>query len=321
MKPNVPHRHHYVTQAALRRFTDDNGRVWVYDSERGKHWTCRPCAAGFETNFYARKLKSVTPEFAVLEKLLAEHIDGPGDDAISGLLQHQTLDGRRWCAFVGFVAAQMQRTPEALERVAALHAPVLQEMFQRMANYDHEFRGRVTDRLLSTGTPAEEIRKMFECIRDGGCTVKPARDFVLTQCFKMIDTVAALLLKMKWSFSDVPEGEPDLVIGDHPVTLSAPGSSAGLGLKNPAIEVLMPLSPRTVACATWDGQNMYGILAPGISEMINSRTLASAKRFVFARSKSEDLLAEVIRLRGSGPKMRAHRVAVGQGLMIVNEFK
>ena len=94
----------------------------------------------------------------------------------------------------------------------------------------------------------------------------------------------------------------------------------GLGLRNPTIELLLPLSRRMVACARWSGPNSYGTLVEGMAEMINERTLRAARRFVFASERSEELLAVAVRLRETGPKIRTRRIPSGQGLIIVSEF-
>jgi len=61
--------------------------------------------------------------------------------------------------------------------------------------------------------------------------------------------------KMKWGFLEIPDGDPDLVVGDHPVTLSDAGPDneppGPLGLKNPNIEAALPIGRRMVAIARW----------------------------------------------------------------------
>ncbi len=314
--PNTPHRHHYVPQLLLQNFADAAGSLWVYDTEQGKCWKTRPKSAGFEGNFYARDLKGDKPEYSAIENFLGDNIDSPGADAIKGLLARECLSGERWWAFLGFVAAQMQRTPMTLERQATALTPVLRESFRRMANYSAEFK----ERLLARGMTENEIARMVALVNAGKMTVTPHRDHLLTAAIRMIETIADELSQMQWTFLAVPVGEPDLIIGDHPVTLADPVSNL-IGLRNPNIELLLPLSLRMVACARRDGPNSYGDLAPGMSQLINERTLGGARRFIFAGAQSDELLKDALRFRGTGPGIQTRQVRAGKGLIHFTEFR
>ena len=73
--------------------------------------------------------------------------------------------------------------------------------------------------------------------------------------------------------------------------------------------------------AHWDGPISYGELAPGMTEVLNERTLRNAQRFAFAGFESSELLEKAISLRGTGPKMRTYRIQLGEKLVIWNEFR
>lgn len=47
-----PKLHHYVPQFYLRRFVDDDGRLWVWDRDRDRIFPCAPRSVAAETNFY-----------------------------------------------------------------------------------------------------------------------------------------------------------------------------------------------------------------------------------------------------------------------------
>ena len=130
---------------------------------------------------------------------------------------------------------------------------------------------------------------------------------------------------MHWTFLALPKGEPDLLIGDCPVMLVEPGPEnqhpRPLGLRNPGIELTMPLSKQMVAIARWDGPDSFGELVKGSADVINMRTLSYARRFVFAPYRSDALLAQVVRQRGTGPKLRAKRVQMGKSLAIISEYR
>ena len=76
-----------------------------------------------------------------------------------------------------------------------------------------------------------------------------------------------------------------------------------------------------VALAHWDGPISYGELAPSMADMLNDRTLRHIYRFAYGPFESKQLLTRAIALRGTGPKMRTHRVRIGEKLIMWTEFK
>lgn len=47
-----PKLHHYVPQFYLRRFTDSNGRLWIWDRDRDRVFPTRPGSVAAESDFY-----------------------------------------------------------------------------------------------------------------------------------------------------------------------------------------------------------------------------------------------------------------------------
>lgn len=322
---NVPRNHHYVPQLLLRNFTDADGKIWIYDTERGACRRGNPTSAGFERDLYALKSKSEQPNYGALEKFLAVNIDGPGADAIGRLLKHEQLSAAKWMDFLGFVAAQMQRTPAFFDRLSATTGPAMQESFERMSKFHTPFRETVRKRLSESGATEQQIVEQFRLMDSGGYKVRPNRAFVMTRALKMIELIHAELQEMQWTILTLLDGEPDLIMSDHPVTLYDAGPDdeppGPLGLRNPNIELVMPLSRRAVAIARHTGPSSFGQLCAGCAAAINKRTLTYARRFIFAPYQSESLLAEAVKLRGTGPKVRVRRVPLGKGLMIVHEYR
>jgi len=260
-----------------------------------------------------------------IEKAFANHVEGPGAVAIEELLQHKTLDRDTWLNFILFMAVQTSRTPAYFERVAATVEPGLQESFERVAKYHSEFRERVRRRLEKEGASADVVDQLFRDMESGKMSVRPTKDYVLTLALSMIETLREDLLDMQWTFFEVPDGDPDLILGDHAVMLADAGPEneppGPLGLRNPNIELVMPLSRRMVAIARWTGPASYGQLEKGVASIINERTLRYARRFVFASSESKTLLEAAIKLKGTGPQVRVHRIKVGKGLLIIPEYR
>src|SRR5271155_4691997 len=104
--------------------------------------------------------------------------------------------------------------------------------------------------LKKRGSTSNEIDECFRLIDDGQFKVSPSKEFILQQALDTIQLLQAELKKMRWRILCVPNGEPDLIIGDHAVMLSDEGPDdqppAPLGIHNPNIELVMPMSRRMV---------------------------------------------------------------------------
>jgi len=322
---NVPRNHHYICEFLLKNFADDKGTLWIYDSELRKYWTGNTRSAAFERDLYALTLKGRGRDFGILEKGLQQQIDTPGAVAIRKLQNRQMCDGIEWRNFLGFVAAQMVRTPEYIERLKAMEAPIMQEMLERMAKFEPEFREAVRKDMREAGATAEDVDRVLEAVANGKCRTQPAQDWIVASAVRAIPMIQAELSDMHWTFLVVPDGEPELLINDCPLMLAEPGPEAEqprpLGLRNPNIEVVMPLSRRMVTVARRDGPDSFGELMSGSADVVNARTLSYARRFVFASYRSDELLAQVVRRRATGPKLRMRRIQAGEQLAIVSEYR
>ena len=284
-----------------------------------------PKGVAAEGYFYSDSTKYPTKASIAIEHWLAEEIEGPGSRAIEGLLSMRTLSLEEIRAFIRFVAAQMQRTPTALQRASDCFKATFQEMAERMGKYEPELRTNILKDMKAAGAPAEDISQMLQILDEGRFTVTPTREFSIWVGFTNMELVATELAKMRWEFAQVPKTDGDLIIGDHPVTLADAGGEdkpAGrLGLRNPHIEVVMPLSSRFVALAHWEGEVRYGELGAGVATDLNERMLRHIHRFAYASFESKDLLERAVALRGTGPKIHTHRLKIGEKLIIAPEFR
>ena len=227
--------------------------------------------------------------------------------------------------FLGFVSAQMVRTPAFFERLEAMEAPVMQEMLERMAKFEPKFREGVRESMMEEGATSEEVDRQLVAAATGRYKVSPGRDSIVADAVRLVPAIHSELQEMHWTVLAVPEGEPDLLIGDCPVMLTEPGPEEEhprpIGIRNPDVELAMPLSRRMVAIARWTGIDSFGELGTGAAEIINARTMSYARRFVFAPHQSEALLSEVVNLRGTGPGIRVRRIQIGERLTILSEYR
>ncbi len=322
--PPVAHNHHYVPQFLIRNFTDQDGKVWVYDTVTKRITSRSPKSAASKTDFYAWTKGDGSTDYETIENYFSRIIENDAAVAIRRLLNHEILEPEEIVSFFRFVAAQLCRTPASFARVHDAIAPIIQEMIDRIAKFDADFRDRVYARLFKIGISPDEIEKFLTMLASGGATAKPAREFVMHQSLALIEAVTEDFCHMSWCFHDVRSGDPDLVIGDHPVSLfDADPVSNGqkpFGIRSPFVEITLPLSSRMLACARWNGPISYGELEPGAGEVANNRTLRSAHRYVMAPFRSNDLMNRAAEAKIHAPKQHVHRIKVGERLTIATAF-
>jgi hypothetical protein len=193
-----------------------------------------------------------------------------------------------------------------------------------MAKFEPKFREGLRKDMLEAGATNDEVDCVLQAVAGGRCRAGPTQDWLVTSAVRLIPTIHSELQEMHWTFLTVPDGDPDLLIGDCPVMLAEPSADdqpqKTLGLRNRNIELVMPLGRRMVAIARHDGPDSFGELMKGSADVINSRTLAYARRFVFAPCQSDALLADIVKLRGTGPQVRVKRIQAGKRLIIVSEY-
>jgi hypothetical protein len=297
-EPN-PKNHHSVPRHALRRFCDPQGILWTYDKQAKKIYPGTPESQGCGKHFYSFQTKDGLDNKTIELKFM-DKIDGPGSDAIETLLRHDKMTDEQAIAFMRFAAAQMIRVPSHFQRLEAMMSPIFQEMLERMAEYDEQFKSGVARDLREVTSDKVEIAEFLESAGRGEVRVKANRGYIVTIFLQTLDTITREFCQMGWGFLDTDNESNQFVISDNPLVLEdvGPRPARPLGIKNPNIEITMPLSARMVAIASWDGKCSFGSLPPGSVTAVNQRTIDEAARFVYAPYKSDELLERVVESQG-----------------------
>ncbi|MFO1512710.1 MAG: DUF4238 domain-containing protein, partial [Verrucomicrobiota bacterium] len=191
MAQNVPRLHHYVPQLLLKQFAQCDGKLWAYDTKNQKKFCTSSKALAAEGDFYGS---------VELERWFCREIETPGAEAIQSLLAEQKLSTEQITAFFKFIAAQMQRTPSALQRTSDSFAPEFQEISDRMAKYDEEFRSNVLASARAAGDTETEIEEFRKLLDEGAFKAEPTREFVVAMSLDVLERLANELRKMKWTF-------------------------------------------------------------------------------------------------------------------------
>lgn len=199
--------------------------------------------------------------------------------------------------------------------MAEIGSAVLSDSASRLAAHNHEFQERVAGRLKEAGVSNEDIKAVLADVAGGKTPFIPRHELTLITNLMAVEKLTLGLANLKWMFCFLPDSEDDFIIGDNPVLLEDVSSEVErgpLGIMNPNIELILPLSRRMAAVANHTCQPSYGIFQSGMALMINRRTLCRAERFVYAGQQSEELLRAAEHFRGQGPKLIIERVKYGR---------
>jgi len=316
-----PIKHHYVAQHVLRRFCDADGMLWAYDKEKNQIYRGPPRSLASGKHFYSFK-KIDGKKTAVIELKFLRKIDAYGFVAVQRILNYEVLTNEETVNFMRFAAAQMIRVESYFQRLAAMLTPILQESANRMFKYDEKFKKRVTQRLLDKGMPQQQVEEFMGNLAEGKTKVVANRGYIISTFLKHLDSVTREFCQMKWSFLRTDSTEEVFVLSDNPVVLTDVGAGPAqpLGIKNPNVEITMPLSPTMLALARWDGPGECGIISNDDISVVNRRTIEQAHRFVYASYQSDELLQNVVASQGKQARTRVIKFKQGEATVMMNVF-
>ncbi|MDE0303428.1 MAG: DUF4238 domain-containing protein [Albidovulum sp.] len=115
---NQPKRHHYIPVVILKRFADEDGRLWLCRREGGVPiiWKSRPEKAFLERNLYTKQDSSRKRDISVEEDL--GKVESAASPVVDEIVSH-SLAGRCPCLATGeretlirFIDHHHRRTPE-----------------------------------------------------------------------------------------------------------------------------------------------------------------------------------------------------------------
>jgi len=135
---HIPKNHHFVAQMHAKRFTDDEGKLWVFNKKRGSLFHAQPKTVFAETHLYTIeaadgvKDTSLESDFSNLESdansIIKELVAG----ARSGHALQLTVQQREtWDAYFYL---QWKRVPDVHAKVGSLTQPeaLLDEIFAKV---------------------------------------------------------------------------------------------------------------------------------------------------------------------------------------------
>ena len=286
--------HHYLSQAFLSGFTDDNGTIWMFDRKTNRISLTAPRVIAAENDLYAFTGADGATRRDI-ETNLFKLVDGPIRPILRKIATRQDLSEKELddlSLFVGFLRV---RTPAGIDEI--------EQAARGFANKVNPFRSReyVQERIENyerdTGQPlgmtADEMVEMFTSER---YEIVPERGHLLVLMCEMGLKLATHLRGLDWTILVASQAR-QFIVSDYPfVIVPPPGHDValtGVGVLSQGAVKYVALSAKL--CLEMGGlgtQLSYRSASGAEVRKINCWTACNSERFVFGGN--EALLRRVI---------------------------
>jgi Protein of unknown function (DUF4238) len=273
-----PRKQHYLPQFYLRGFSLDGRGLHQIEKLTGKHYGCQIKDAAAIKDFHELDYEGSEDPHA-LEKQLAG-VEGEFARYLAIFLSEGVVNEQARLYTIQLLSLMRLRVPAFKDYIESSYPSIIRKVAESM---EHDGR-------LPAVPPGLEER----------LRVKNLKISLLNwKCMEIIFNLAAradilsVLYKMRVTLFDAAPGT-SFVTSDQPVALfhaDAGDSPYGIGLSVPGIEISLPLSSRTLLRLDHKpGTHASRIASFDDMAELNRRTVAMARKYVFAASDPENFL-------------------------------
>jgi Protein of unknown function (DUF4238) len=270
-------RQHFFPLQHLRHFADTEGRLWLHDKERlGSPRLVGIRDAGVESWLYAPGEGNPDPQDDYVERMLAQHVDGPAAGPISKFIAGESLtDDERFRLSVYLIYFEM-RNPRFrdvfLELMQGKMDGFISDLFSDRERFTRDAR---TAGVAVSDAGYEAVSKMKVKLTAGAWL-----NFIQTHAMMGI----ARIYEMRWIRARVLN-DSRFLTGDVGTVKFADGFAVpaghALGFSNERTHWFVPLSPKAaLALAPRDSVDQPPITADWIAA-VNRQMAADARRFIY----------------------------------------
>jgi hypothetical protein len=287
----VPKKHHFVPQVLLRRFTDDRGRLEVFDIASGTTYQSTTKKAGAIVDFHTLIQEDGIKDRSTVEKRLST-IEDAGAKALLKIdslpLGAMILGQQSKDALAEFVALQAVRTPDKRESNRSL-ADILCTAQLRIEYQQQGSDGarKVARQILGRDPSDDEFQK-YQAIADGTSddALDIGNNFLIQQMLDLVQHVRLPIASRRWIV--LRHKKSWCFSSERPVILWSPRTKAskysGIGFDS-AQEIYFALDPRQLlvmkAADTWS----FEVRTPTHADMdrIKERMALRSHQRIFLR--------------------------------------
>ena len=284
---NPPRKHHYVPVFYQRKFTNEDGLLWVYDRGLHTYKELHPEVVCFKKDLYSVRPEG-KPVDTRIETMVMSIVDGLGAAAIERLEARKGLDRNSFDAFTFFAGLQHQRIPSVDRDTRLLVAKAMEEV-ARVTFANVERAKAVMDRCAketgedSTVTP----ESMVKAVRDKEFEFVATESAFLSNMLNVAETIGNVLGHLDMEILVSPD-DSGFVICDAPFTLVPPKDNQQVGFVIPGVVKYFPISRKMCFRAGDRGHlRAYRNVDRETVRLINHNIAANSERFIMGPHKGQ----------------------------------
>lgn len=284
-------RHHYVPQGYLAAFTDTGTKerqFYVKNVVSGESFRTSPKNVAHIRDFNRVDIEGQAID--ALESALSS-FETTAIDSIRRILLSMEFPDFNDCNvilnFLGLIAIRNPRARDSFNRARERGLHQLGELLvSDRRTFEHHIRKAAEAGYVSNTNVSFEELKSFVDERRYTIEFHPEGNSRVE--FKAFDKLLPILGQRTWSLLVAPDGGPEFICADHPVTLVwKDGRQEPVGFALRQTEVFFPLGPYVGFYGTFEDPLAPVVkLKPDYVAVMNARELESAERNCFSAKES-----------------------------------
>lgn len=286
----IARRHHFVPQGYLGAFTDSgdkSGKLFVHDVNAGRWFRTTPQNVAHRRDFNRFETESLPPD--ALEKIFA----GLESDALRAIRRvadsEEFPDPEDHNVILNFICLLAVRNPSSRESFNTFRGSVIEHISDALVSKKEIWEAHVKQAKEAGVEVDEDIpyERMRDFIQSRNYDLEFSPEGNLRVEMTAYEKLLPVLGKRTWSVLLAPGPGPELVAGDHPVTLAWKDRKGPVGYGLADTEVFIPLTPRAGFYGTFEDPLREVVrMRPENVAIMNSRILVRAQQHVFSRRDS-----------------------------------
>lgn len=283
-KANEPRKHHYVPVFYQKKFTNENGLLWVYDRLKEIYKELHPRVICFENDFYAVKPKN-RPSDMQVELNVLSRVDSAGDAGIREF-QRGRPSSEAEQAVACFMAFQATRVPTISRDVRVTYAKAVEQInrlaFANVEMTKHHMEQYSADTGQDLNVTPESI---VEFVQGNNYEIVATETAFLTTMMEQSMKLMNVLLQLDWEVL-VANEDTGFILCDCPVAVVPPKGSGQVGFLIPGSAKYFPLSRQLCLRLGDPGRKReFRKISKLDVRIVNQNIAANSERFIMCPSK------------------------------------
>jgi len=296
-RSNIAHRHHYVPEFHLARFTptkSKDDRLWVTDLKTAKSWQDLPRNLAWARDFYSVDLPGLSAD--AVELAIAREWESPAAHVLEVITGGSAVPAEDLGTLLEYVALLATRVPAARRKArGALERAVVERVCQDTESRESwQAVVQGAKRFGISLDDDEDLEELRLAITGGHVRVNMDQSHAVASVLESGEAVFDALVQRAWSV--VVAADPYVFIcSDNPTNLDlefVPRGPLRPMVRVPCDAVFVPLSPEVALGADVPGDAATFRFSRGVPPAddkmkagvaaINAVTALSAERFIYS---------------------------------------